>query len=214
MTACVCGCGRELAGKQIKYASSQCRHRVIYHQHKDRHKVARLARRRERRAARILASQGATTCPNLRRHGGCWIYSEGCASAKASKRCAYRPTLPTVAEVLALPPGRVRTSPIKRPCTCKTCGVEFMGAKHAKFCSNACRCRDYWIGRRERDGRKARTNPMPAEPIEDGKRRCRWCQVEIVGYAKRTTCCRAHIELVCGHNLGETYSSTVLSRRL
>ena len=210
---CVCGCGAELTGKQEKFASSQCRHRVIYHRHKESHKAARLAKRRERRAAKILAST-AKPCENLRKGGRCWIYAEGCAAAKASGRCTYRPQLPSVDQVLALPPGRVRTSPIKRPCTCKTCGVEFMGAKRAQFCSNACRCKDYWIGRRERDGRKAKIHPMPAERVQDGQRRCRWCQVVIDGYAKRTTCSRRCIERVNDHNAGRSYSSTVLSIRL
>lgn len=214
MTACVCGCGAELTGRQEKYASNQCRHRTLYHKHKERNKATRLARRRERKAAMILKARGEATCENLRRRGACWIYPEGCASAKASGRCTYRPKLPSVEEVLALPPGRVRRSPAKQPRTCAVCGVEFMGARSAKFCGNACRCKDYWVGRRERDGRKSKSLNLPADPIEDGKRRCRWCQVEIEGYAKRTTCCRRHIEMVNDHNAGRSYSSTILSRRL
>jgi hypothetical protein len=211
---CECGCGLELTGKQEKFATSQCRHRVIYHRHKDRHREARRARRREFRAAAILHAKGAALCPSLRRHGKCWIYPEGCAAAKASGRCVYRHAVPNVEAVLALPPGRVRTSPILRPTICDVCGVEFLGAKQARFCGNACRCKAYWIGRRERDGRKARVNRMPAERIEDGKRRCRWCQVEITGYAKRTTCSRRCVESVCDHNAGRSYSSTVMSVRL
>lgn len=211
---CECGCGRELTGRQVKFASSQCRHRVIYHRHKDVKREGRRARRRERRAAAILHAQGTPICPSLRRHGKCWIYAEGCAAAKASGRCVYRHAVPSVEAVLALPPGRVRTSPIQLPTICDVCGVEFMGSRKARFCGNACRCKAYWIGRRERDGRKARVNRMPAERIEDGKRRCRWCQVEITGYTKRTTCSRRCVEMVCDHNSGRSYSSTVMSVRL
>lgn len=211
---CECGCGKALTGKQEKFATSQCRHRTVYHRHKEAKKASRLEKRRLQRAAAILHANGTAICPNLRRHGACWIYPEGCASAKASGRCVYRHAVPSVEDVLALPPGRKRTSPLVRPCVCVMCGVEFKGAKFARFCGNACRCKSYWIGRRERDGRTARVLQMPAEPIQDGKRRCRWCQVEIEGYAKRTTCCRRHIELVNEHNAGRSYSSTVLSRLL
>lgn len=213
MTACVCGCGVELTGRQERYASNQCRHRVLYHKHKERSNAARLARRRERKAAAILATT-IQPCENLRRRGACWIYPEGCASAKASGRCTYRPKLPSVDQVLALPPGRVRASPVKGPCRCDVCGVEFQGTRKAKFCGNACRCAAYWVGRRERDGRKARRHNLPAERVLDGQRRCRWCQEVITGYAKRTTCSRRCIELVNDHNAGRSYSSTILSRRL
>lgn len=211
MTAlCVCGCGQELTGKKVKFATRQCAHRVIY----QRHKEASRARRQARRAAVILASQGHGRCENLRRGGACWLYAEGCASAKARGKCTYVAPVPSVSVVMALPPGRVRTSAIQHDMVCDICGAAFRGRTGSRFCSNRCRCRSYYLGRRIRDGRSTEYGKLPAERVNDGKRRCLWCQVEIDGPEKKKTCGPVCMDRVYRHNRGVSYSSGVMKELL
>lgn len=216
---CACGCGRELTGKQTKWASHKCLHRVMYHERKAETAIQRRERRRLQRASDVVA-----TTPELRKHldcehrhgrGKCWKHAVGCQTARASGLCSIRET-PPVSALLAHAPGRTRASPLLRPVKCDKCGTEFLARRNGArlFCSRSCRETARYI-REGRRGHAAMVMHLPADRINDGKRRCRWCQEEFEHKSWRVKdCCRVHRDRSNQHNLGRSHSASVISWRV
>lgn len=219
MSLCVCGCGRELTGRQTRHASRQCRDRDQWHKHKEARKPLRERKYRERRAAQVVATtpelSGFMSCENRRAKGGCWTHPEGCFKARATGACTKHPATPSVDALTTPGAGRVKCLPMLREASCKVCGVTFLArSASACFCGNACRCRAYYQGRRVRDGRQRKELHLPAPRAGDGVRRCLWCQIPIDGHPSKRTCSRLCIERVCAHNSGKSYSASVMTVRL
>lgn len=216
---CACGCGAVLTGKQVKWSSPNCMHRVMWQERKDSQAIQRRERRRLRRAAEVIA-----TTPDLRKHldcehrhgrGKCWKHACGCQTARASGLCSIRET-PGVDVLLAPAPGRTRCAPMLRPVKCDRCGADFMARRDGArlFCSPACRQAAAYE-RKGRRGHAKRVVHLPADRISDGKRRCRWCQAEFEHADWRVKdCCALHRDRANQHNLGRSHSSSVISWRV
>lgn len=212
---CVCGCGQELSGRQTKYATDQCRHRFLWRKHREKRLPVREAARKRKRAAAIIAATPELRwhlgCEHRRPGGKCWEHPSGCSRARASGACRKFPATPSVEEIVAPQPGRLRSAPIPKLVVCRVCGKEFLGRAKAANCSNACRCAWEYRKRRERAGLKPRDLLMPAARIEDGERRCIWCQAVIVGkQSSARTCSHRCADRVCRHNSGKSHSSSVM----
>lgn len=98
---------------------------------------------------------------------------------------------------------------------CTICGIAYKAFRSdSTVCSSSCSSVKSQRVRVAKAGGQSKRDLMPAEPILDGKRRCRWCQCEITGRKDKRTCSVVHRKRVIDHNAGKTASSTVMSRRL
>lgn len=219
MRLCACGCGAELTGKQIRWAHHSHFHRVHYSENKAYIATRRAERRRLRRAAEAIA-----TTPDLRKHldcehrhgrGKCWLHSVGCQTARASGLCSVRET-PSIADLAMPAPGRKRCPPMLRPAKCARCGADFLSRRGGAtlYCQPSCR----QAAQYERKGRRGHAKlvlHLPEERINDGKRRCRWCQVEFDHKDRRVKdCCNTHRDRSNQHNQGRSHSSSVITWRV